>query len=114
MDKGTFNFRVLQLEVREWASRNFPNAEPWEPLMGAVEELGELAHAHLKEHQGIRTDENHKEAKEDAVGDILIYLADYCWRNGISMAGTIYETWQKVKKRDWIGNTKSGHISNHL
>lgn len=108
MVSDTFNFRVLQLEVREWSSRNFPNAEPWEALVGAMEELGELAHAHLKEHQGIRTGENHKEAKEDAIGDILVYLADYCWRNGISMAGSIYEVWQEVKRRNWIKNSVSG------
>lgn len=103
-----FNFRVLQLEVKEWASRNFPNAEPWEPLVGAMEELGELAHAHLKEHQGIRTGESHQEAKEDAVADIIIYLADYCWRNHISMAGSVYEVWQRVKSRDWITNPEKG------
>lgn len=102
----TFNFRVLQLEVREWAEKNFPAAEPWEPLVGAMEELGELSHAHLKEHQGIRTGEN--EAKEDAIADIIIYLADYCWRNHISMAASVYETWQKVKKRDWKNNPKTG------
>ena len=104
----TFNLRALQLEVKEWASRTFPNAQPWEPLVGAMEELGELAHAHLKEHQGIRTEENYKEAKEDAIGDILIYLADYCWRNHISIAGATYEVWQKVKKRDWLSNPVNG------
>jgi len=38
--------------------------------MGLVEEVGELAHAHLKNEQGIRgTPEEHVQAKVDAIGE---------------------------------------------
>lgn len=98
----------LQDEVREWAKYNFPNAEPWEPLVGLMEEVGELSHAHLKKHQKIRINENHDAAKIDAVGDIVIYLADYCWRNGISLPAAVSKVWTEVKQRDWQKNKEKG------
>lgn len=64
----------------EWAARNFPNSHggegaPGDSIIGVVEELGELAHAHLKLKQGIRgTPEEHLENARDALGDLMIYL----------------------------------------
>jgi len=37
------NLDQLQQEVQRWAMRNFPDATSMEPLMGLVEESGELA-----------------------------------------------------------------------
>lgn len=92
----------LQSENKEWADKNFPSRLPYYPLLGAVEELGELAHAHLKTLQGIRgTAAQHQADKEDAIGDILVYLADYCSQNGIDMELALSRTWDKVKRRDW-------------
>ena len=91
----------LQEEVMKWAQYNFPKAQPWEPLVGLMEEVGELSHAHLKKHQKIRLEEDHDANKVDAVGDIVIYLADYCWRNGISLSKAVSSAWEEVKKRDW-------------
>jgi NTP pyrophosphatase (non-canonical NTP hydrolase) len=91
----------LQDEVKDWTAHNFPNAEPWQPLAGAMEELGELAHAHLKEFQGIRKT-NFKDAKEDAVGDIIIFLADYCNRNGLDLQHCVSVAWETASTRDWI------------
>ena len=34
---------ILQEETSEWANRNFPDAKPYQPLLGAMEELGELS-----------------------------------------------------------------------
>lgn len=48
------------------------------PLMGIVEELGELAEALVGEN---------KAAAEDAVGDILVYLCDYLCREGVAWPG---------------------------
>lgn len=90
----------LQTEVKEWSERNFPNNKVHQPLLGALEELGELAHAHLKQEQGIRGDQH--AAKADAVGDIIIYLADYCARNELCLAECVRTAWEEVKERDWI------------
>ena len=99
----------LQFEVGQWSRKNFPNNKPTYPLLGLVEEVGELAHAHLKMEQGIRgTEREHQIAKIDAIGDIVIYLADYCERNGISLEAAVRDTWEKVKKRDWNKNSLDG------
>ena len=63
--------------------------------------MGELAHAHLKEEQGIRTGENHIALAKDSIGDIIIFLADYCSARGFDLQEIIEETWAEVKQRDW-------------
>jgi len=99
----------LQAEVTAWSQRNFPNNKPYHPLLGAMEELGELTHAHLKLEQGIRGSESElKAAKIDAIGDIIIYLADYCGRNGINLQAAVESTWFLVSKRDWQKNPTTG------
>lgn len=99
----------LQLEVGIWSRRNFPNNLPHHPLLGVSEEVGELCHAHLKQEQGIRgTFGEHQAAKEDAVGDILIYLADYCERNNIVLEDAVETAWNQVKERDWQKNKQQG------
>jgi NTP pyrophosphatase (non-canonical NTP hydrolase) len=102
-------FAVLQREVNIWARRNFPKAEPVDPLIGLVEELGELAHAHLKRKQGIRSGpERYKIAAADAIGDIIIYLADYCATNSFDLQACVEETWERVQKRDWQKDPVAG------
>jgi NTP pyrophosphatase (non-canonical NTP hydrolase) len=91
----------LQFELRKWQQHNFPNRERWEPLMGVAEEVGELSHAHLKKHQGIRLEEDHDATAQDAIGDIVIYLADYCNARGFNLGEIVTDTWELVKQRDW-------------
>lgn len=95
--------RTLQVEVKKWADENFGKKHGSHySLLGVIEEVGELAHAHLKGEQKIRhTSEEIKELKMDAVGDIIIYLADYCASQGIDMEISILRTWSKVSKRNW-------------
>lgn len=95
----------FQNEVGAWSRRNFPGNSPYTPLLGAMEELGELAHAHLKGEQGIRhSPEEIKELKKDAVADVIVYLADYCSRNAIDIDAAVTSTWNEVKTRDWLAN----------
>jgi hypothetical protein len=103
------NLAQLQLEVSLWSQKNFPNNKPYHPLLGVSEEVGELCHAHLKLEQGIRgTSAELGLAKIDAVGDIIIYLADYCGRNGISLDNAVTTAWDEVKNRDWQKNKEKG------
>lgn len=121
--------RELQKQYVAWSQYNFPNKKPHEPLLGIFEELGELAeqapmnlhliqaliyighlaHAHLKREQGIRgtADEHHAKAK-DAVGDILIFLIDYCDKQGYDLQEIAETTWAEVSKRDWKKDAKTG------
>ncbi len=94
---------AFQAEVGNWSRHNFPRNQPYQPLLGMGEETGELMHAHLKAEQGIRgTPTEHKAAKLDAIGDILIYLADYCERNDLELGTAVTEAWASVRQRDWI------------
>lgn len=101
--------RELQREVAMWSYQNFPENTPEFALMGLVEEVGELNHARLKQLQGIRKDEDLYRKERDAVGDIVIYLLDYCTRRGIDAQQAVEETWQVVRRRDWRTYPETGH-----
>ncbi len=73
------DWATLIAERDEWIAKNFPPGPDDIPgnnsILGCIEELGELAHAHLKRKQGIRgTPEEHDAAAKDAIGDITVYL----------------------------------------
>ena len=88
--------------VGQWSRSNFGDQPSYLPLLGVAEETGELCHAHLKGEQGIRhTPTEVRALKIDAIGDIIIYLADYCEREGISLAEAVEKTWEVVEKRIW-------------
>ena len=94
-------FDRLQNEASEWSLRNFgPHyGTGYRNLLGIMKEVGELAHAHLKAEQGIRTSEDHAAAKIDAVADIMIFLVNYCDSQNINLNDAIEATWAKVKAR---------------
>lgn len=126
----------FQGAVRAWAVRNFGGTGieppiPYRPLIGANEEIGELAemlsqalaaldvvasigrldHAFLKGEQGIRYTPEEAEAKiQDAVGDVLVYLADFCARRRIQMADCVGKAWAEVRRRDWVANSTTGRV----
>ncbi len=108
MKKNKLNLSDFQAEQKEWSLYNFGEHPSWHPLLGIMEEVGELAHAHLKQVQGIRTNEEHTEAKRDAIGDIIVYLSDYCTSEGIDFEKAVQETWDEVRQRDWKGNAENG------
>jgi len=94
---------MLQAQMKVWQAHNFPGREEWKPLLGVGEELGELNHAFLKLKQGIRgTPEQHRAKMKDAIGDLLIFLADFCNSQDLNMTDCMITTWCDVKKRDWI------------
>lgn len=111
MADNTLTFKQLQDENAEWQARNFPNSDPYYPLLGIMEEAGELAHHHLKQLQGIRgTDEEHIEGKRDAIGDITVYLSNYCTLNGLDFQSIVEEVWAEVRQRDWQANKMNGGL----
>lgn len=103
----------IQQEVFSWSVLNFGYQESKRsgaqlgslaPLLGVCEEVGELCHAQLKSHQGIRGFDDHdkrREATQDAVGDILIYLMDFCSREGLDIDECLSVAWGEVKSRHW-------------
>lgn len=123
----------FQVAVREWSVRNFGDGlgNGTGSMLGTNEEVGELAealieslslmdivvkvakltHYHLKGEQGIRyTPEQIKAKKADAIGDVLVYLADYCGRADLMMADCAGKAWREVRERDWVANPMAaGH-----
>jgi NTP pyrophosphatase (non-canonical NTP hydrolase) len=102
----------LQIQHRIWAKKNFPKTkDPSDILLGVTEEVGELCHAELKLKQGIRGDASkHREDAIDAIGDIIIYLAHYCNLKEIDFDHTVWNTWLKVRNRDWKKNPLDGGV----
>ncbi|KKK62283.1 hypothetical protein LCGC14_3005880, partial [marine sediment metagenome] len=80
------------------------------PLTKALDAIGRLAHADLKQSQGIRgSDAEHEADAKDAIGDLLIYLAGYTTRRGWNLQDIIEEVWSQVKARDWRRWPNYGH-----
>lgn len=103
---------AVQLEAWEWTKLNFPGQVPWQPLMGVVEEVGELAHAYLKATQNIRgSAASHREAMIDAVGDQMVFLVNFCSHLGIDASEALRTTWTQVKARNWQVNSHTGNIN---
>jgi NTP pyrophosphatase (non-canonical NTP hydrolase) len=102
--------RELQDQHAEWLSHNFPHQMPHQPLLGICEEVGELAHVHLKREQGIRRlggDSGH-DLTIDALGDIFIYMMSYANSAHIDLEQAITDTWARVSKRDWEADPETG------
>jgi NTP pyrophosphatase (non-canonical NTP hydrolase) len=95
----------LQAEHKEWLEHNFPNQQGHDPLLGIMEEVGELSHAYLKNTQGIRGMVHIAEARTlmaDALGDIFIYMLSFSNTNGFNLENCINKAWLTVKERDWV------------
>jgi NTP pyrophosphatase (non-canonical NTP hydrolase) len=99
---------MLQEEQRAWSMKNFGPHPWWHVFLGMVEEMGELSHAVLKQEQGIRKGEDLRAKEIDSVGDLVVYLADFCCCRGINLEQTIKDVWSEVKRRDWKKNPVDG------
>lgn len=66
-------WKQLIEEHNAWTTHNFPDETHVDSITGVMEEVGELAHCHLKQKQGIRK-VNWPEDAQDAIADATIYL----------------------------------------
>lgn len=102
---------AIQKQLEDWRNKNFGyHSHSWmENYMGMVEELGELTHARLKGMQGIRgTEKGFREDEQDAIGDILIYLLNYCNTRGFNVGKILDQTMNEVLARNWKKFPKNG------
>lgn len=93
--------RRVQRQLKPWQSHNFGERPSWQPLLGIQEETGELAHAYLKRAQSIRLEENHQDKIVDAVGDIMVFLLDFCNAEGLDADSILNMVWDEVRQRNW-------------
>lgn len=66
----------IQREMIGWQNRNFPGRPTWQPLVGLVEEVGEL---------GLAIKQRDEKEIVDAIGDIMIYMTDLCNGMGVDL-----------------------------
>ena len=103
---------LLQEELNTWLNHNFPDTTSDKQLKGVMEELGELCHADLKSDQGIRgyTPKKTRAETMDAIGDLVIYLINYCNKKEISFKECIFMAKDTIMKRDWVKNPTNGEV----
>jgi len=102
--EGTMKLKDIQKMAVGWNKKNFGDhfGSGYRNLLGIAEEVGELCHAQLKGEQGIRhTPEEILKMKKDAVGDIIIFLCNYCDSQNISLDDCVNYAWDEIKNRDW-------------
>ena len=105
--------RVQQEQVA-WVAHNFGDRPQWMPILGCMEELGELAHSFLKREQGIKgTHEQHTADIRDALADVVIFLCDVASSQGIDLDAALAETWAIVRQRDFKADAMTGGEHNH-
>jgi len=120
---------LRQKELHEWQIKNF-GTHPDDAdrvFQGMVEEIGELAHAILKNKQHIREysndmvvgaygtmspgDQKFRDNIADAFGDIIIYGIQLMTEHGIDAEWAISDTIEKVLQRDWRKDASGKSIS---
>jgi NTP pyrophosphatase (non-canonical NTP hydrolase) len=98
------NLNDIQNLAAHWNRVNFGGhfGTGYRNLLGLSEEVGELCHAHLKGEQGIRhTPEEILSKKKDAIGDIVIFLCNYCDSQNISLEECVYISWKEIENRKY-------------
>lgn len=99
----------IQEEHREWVEKNFPGESIEQRTLGVCEEAGELAHHVLKMQQKIRGSKlYHLGEAVDAIGDLCIFALGVCDYLEVDLQEVIENTWEDVKKRNWIEDPDTG------
>lgn len=92
----TDSWKDLENKVIYWSQerRIIPNGTPVSQLLKAVSEVGELCDAEGKKD---------RRAIEDAVGDILVCLINYCALKNLDMTACLSKAYDQIKDRKgWL------------
>ncbi len=108
----------VQKEIGEWATQFGDNEskdprydgvalKSLPPLLGIMEEVGELVAPIVKRHQGrgFEDVEEYTAQVRDSLADLLIFACDFANREGIDLAEVLEATWAIVrnrKQKTWI------------
>lgn len=87
-----YTFREAELHVIRWAEARgiIPHAQPASQLLKLVSEVGELCDA-----EGRRD----RPATEDAVGDVLVCLINYCALRDLDLTQCLVGAYAQIKDR---------------
>lgn len=86
-------YERLQDEVGDWSRDNFGDQPAHYPFMGTGEECGELA-------DDLDLSGTPSAAELDAVGDVVVYAADFCARWGLDLAAAREQSRDMEPKHD--------------
>ena len=86
------SFANIEIKIIQWAEARkiIPNSTPEVQLLKAVSEIGELADATLKKD---------REAMEDAVGDVMVCLINYCALQDLNLVDCMEVAYDQIKNR---------------
>lgn len=100
----------LQSDQVAWVKYNFPNRPLHHPLLGIIEEFGELDEA--------TEDLPHELDIKDAIADIMIFMADYCTMMSLNLQ-EIYDEAAKLMSDEgretyastiWLGKLAQAYL----
>lgn len=106
IDKATLEtemdlLRVLHCENKKWVEKNFSNRAKHHPFLGIIEELGELDEAKTSEEI------------DDAVGDTMIFTADFCTAQDLPFV-ELWKLARMTKVEEWSELAVIGRFSHAL
>lgn len=86
------SYAQIEMQVIQWseARRIIPNSTPQAQLLKAYEEMGELTAATIR---------NHRPGMEDAVGDVMVCLINYCALSDLDLVQCLSNAYDEIKDR---------------
>jgi len=86
------SYANVEMKIIQWSEqrRIIPNSTPETQLLKAMSEMGELADATIK---------NDREAIEDAVGDVMVCLVNYCALQDLNLVDCMEVAYDQIKNR---------------
>jgi NTP pyrophosphatase (non-canonical NTP hydrolase) len=86
------SYANIEIKIIQWAEARkiIPHSTPEVQLLKAVSEMGELADATLKKD---------REAMEDAVGDVMVCLINYCALQDLNLVNCMEVAYDQIKNR---------------
>jgi len=88
-------YAAVEMKIIQWAEARkiVPNSTPEVQLLKAMSEMGELADATIK---------NDRESIEDAVGDVMVCLINYCALQDLNLVDCMEVAYDQIKNRRGI------------
>ena len=88
-------YASVEIKIIQWAEARkiIPNSTPEVQLLKAMSEMGELADATIK---------NDRESIEDAVGDVMVCLINYCALQDLNLVDCMEVAYDQIKNRRGI------------
>ena len=92
MKGNGMSYANIEIKIIQWseARKIIPNSTPETQLLKAMSELGELADATIK---------NDRESIEDAVGDVMVCLINYCALQDLNLVDCMEVAYDQIKNR---------------